>query len=121
MSTETKGITSSNIITVDDQNFETNVLNAKLLTIVDFSAEWCPPCRALDPVYARLSTEFTGKVRFTHFDIDENPLIFTRYHVEAAPTLIFFKDGQEIERIVGPYPGRLKVQIERILAEVEQA
>jgi thioredoxin-like negative regulator of GroEL len=67
-----------------------------------------------------LSTEFIGKVRFTHFDIDENPLIFTRYHIEAAPTLVFFKAGQEVERIIGPYPGRLKAQIERILAEVEK-
>ncbi|HTK07657.1 MAG TPA: thioredoxin domain-containing protein [Ktedonobacteraceae bacterium] len=117
MSTETQGISSSNLITVGDQNFAANVLHVPGFAVVDFSAEWCPPCRALDPVYARLSTEYAGKMRFAHFDVDENPQMSARYGIQAMPTLIFFKDGEEVERIVGPYPGRLRAQIERVLAK----
>jgi thioredoxin 1 len=116
MSTETKGAVSSNLITVGDQNFAANVLRVPGFTVVDFSAEWCPPCKALNPVYARLSAEYAGKMRFTQLDTDENFETVMRYNVQANPTLIFFKDGEEVERVVGPYPGRLRALIENVLA-----
>ena len=117
MSTEIKGATSANLVTVGDQNFAANVLRVPGFTVVDFSAEWCPPCRALEPVYARLSAEFAGKMRFAQIDTDENFQTVMRYKVQANPTLIFFKDGEEVDRVVGPFPGRLRGHIERVLAE----
>jgi thioredoxin 1 len=116
MGTETKGTASVNLIMVNDENFAANVLRAPGFTVVDFGAEWCPPCRALKPVYARLSTEFAGKMRFTEIDSDENLQTVMRYNVQANPTLIFFKNGEEVERVIGFYPSRLRATIERVLA-----
>lgn len=107
----------SHLFTVGDQDFEAKILQSPLPMVVDFTANWCPPCHALAPVYQRLSTEYQGKLGFARLDVDEHPLTPTHLRVQACPTLVFFKDGQELERVVGPYPNRLKSTIEHILAK----
>ncbi|MBO0791381.1 MAG: thioredoxin [Ktedonobacteraceae bacterium] len=104
------------VFAVGDQDFEAKILKSKMPMVVDFTAEWCPPCHVLEPIYERLSTEYKGRLGFAKVDIDEHPNVQWQFRVQAAPTLIFFKDGKEIERIVGPHPGRLKSTIDRILA-----
>ena len=107
---------NSNLFIVSDQDFEAKVLRSGQPVVVNFSAvSWCPACRALAPVYQRLSADYQGKLGFAKIDIDENVDFPARYGIQAAPTLIFFKDGQEIERIIGPHPSRLKQIIDRIL------
>ena len=108
---------TGHVFSVGDRDFEQKVLRATLPVIVDFSADWCPPCRVLTPVFHRLSAEYQGRLGFASVDIDENPLIYSRYRIQAAPTLIIFKDGKELARLVGPHPARLKRAIDGILAE----
>ncbi|HLZ58884.1 MAG TPA: thioredoxin domain-containing protein [Ktedonosporobacter sp.] len=113
----TNEVLNGNLFEVSDQDFEARILKSSLPTIVNFGAmSWCPACRALAPVYQRLSAEYQGKLGFAKMDIDENLLYPARFGIQAAPTLVFFKDGQEIERIIGPHPSRLKLMIDRIVA-----
>jgi thioredoxin 1 len=107
-----------NLLPVNDQDFEQRVLNSTLPVIVDFTADWCPPCRVLAPLYAKLSSTYQDKLRFAKMDIDENVLVPARLGIQSAPTLILFADGRPVGRVVGPHPGRLQQSIERLLVEV---
>ncbi|MEO6888952.1 MAG: thioredoxin domain-containing protein [Ktedonobacteraceae bacterium] len=108
----------TNLFLVSDQDFEQQVLNSPLPVIVDFTADWCPPCRVLAPLYARLSDTYQGRLRFAKMDIDENTLMPARMGIQAAPTLVLFMHGRPVGRVVGPHPGRLQQSIENLLAEV---
>ncbi len=110
---------SNHVFAVGDGDFEQKVLKATLPGIVEFGAEWCPPCRVLEPIYHRLSAEYSGRLGFASVDIDENPLLYVRYRIQGVPTLILFKDGKEVARFVGPHPGRLKRAIDDVLAKLE--
>ena len=107
----------NNLFSVGDQDFEAKILKSAIPMIVDFTADWCPPCHAIAPVYERLSKEYQGKLGFASVDIDEHPIIPARLGIQAAPTFLMFKDGKVIGRMVGPHPARLKDAINRILAE----
>jgi len=110
-------IEQSNMFAVSDQDFAERVLASAVPVIVEFGAEWCPPCRALEPVYAKLSHEYSGKLRFAQMDTDDDPMTQIQLGIQGIPTLVIFKDGKELGRMVGPHPTRLKLNIERILAE----
>jgi thioredoxin 1 len=110
-----------NLFLVNDQDFETCVLHSTLPVIVEFTAEWCPPCRVLAPLYAQLSSSYEGRLRFAKMDIDENVLVPARFGSQGVPTLVLFAGGRPVGRLVGPHPGRLQQSIERLLAEVGAA
>jgi thioredoxin 1 len=107
-----------NLFLVSDHDFESRVLHSTLPVIVDFTAEWCPPCRVLAPLFARLSSTYQGRLRFAKMDTDENVLVPARYGIQGMPTLVLFAGGRPVGRAVGPHPGRLQQSIERLLAEV---
>ena len=86
---------------VSDGTFESDVLGSERVTVVDFGATWCPPCRALEPTVEELSKKYEGRVDFLKLDIDANPSTPQRYGIKGIPTLIVFDGGRELERIVG--------------------
>ena len=98
---------------VNDANFETEVLNSSVPVVVDFWAEWCGPCKQLSPVIDELATEMNGKVKIVKVNIDESPNAPTKYGVRGIPTLLLFKDGKVVDSRVGGAPkGQLQQWIE---------
>lgn len=86
---------------ITDNNFETEVLNSEKLTLVDFWAEWCGPCLALAPTVEEIAKQYTGNVNVAKLNVDYSPNTPPRYGIRGIPTLILFKGGQEVDRIVG--------------------
>jgi thioredoxin 1 len=93
-----------NLKHLDGPTFEADVLSASLPVVVDFYADWCPPCRMMTPALERLAAEFEGKLTIGKIDVDVNQDIAIQYGVMAMPTLALFKDGKMVDRMVG-YPG----------------
>jgi thioredoxin 1 len=96
-----------------DISFQTDVLDSTEPVLVDFTAEWCGPCHMLAPVVEKLNEEWNGAVKVGHLDIDENAETTMTYQVMGVPTLILFKAGQPVERLMGFMPK------ERILAKLK--
>ena len=88
----------------DGPTFEADVLQSVQPVVVDFYADWCPPCRMMEPAVEKLAGEFAGKVKFGKLNVDDNQEIAIRYSVMGIPTLGLFRDGKLVDRLVG-YPG----------------
>jgi thioredoxin 1 len=99
-------------IEVTDADFQKEVLESDLPVLVDFWADWCHPCRMIAPSVKEIAAENEGVLKVAKVDVDENPAVPGRYAIVGIPTLMLFKGGQVVERIVGAQPK------ERILAQV---
>jgi thioredoxin 1 len=99
------------IVQVDDSNFESRVLAADKPFLLDLSAEWCQPCKAIAPVIEELSNVYADKVLFGTLDIDNSPQVPTRYQVRSVPTLLMFSGGEVVGQLVGAHPRKRIVEL----------
>lgn len=96
---------TANIVTVTDDSFIDEIEGAKGLTIVDFWAEWCGPCRIVAPIIEELAAEYQDRgVRVGKVDVDANPQTASKYGIRSIPSILFFKDGQHVDTVVGAVP-----------------
>jgi thioredoxin 1 len=89
---------------VNQAEWESAVLSSDTPVLVDFWAEWCGPCKMIDPIVDQIAEEYHGKVRVAKLDADANPDVLQQYGVMGIPTLILFKNGEAVERITGFKP-----------------
>lgn len=94
----------STLTEVTDGNFSTEVLGASGAVLVDFWAPWCGPCRMQTPILEGLARELNGNARIVKLNTDENPATARNFGINSIPTLILFRDGKEVERMVGVQP-----------------
>lgn len=102
----------SKTVVLNDDNFENEVLKSDIPVLVDFWAQWCGPCRALAPVIEEIAEEYAGQVKVGKLNVDENPGAPSAFEIRSIPTLIFFKDGAVVDKVVGALP---KNQITEVL------
>lgn len=102
-------------IVVSDRTFAADVERSPLPVLLDAWAPWCGPCRTLAPVIDELATELAGRVRVAKLNVDENPATASRFDLRSIPTLLVFRDGDEVDRMIGAHP---KADIVRRLARV---
>jgi thioredoxin len=95
---------ASAYVEVTDQTFEQEVLKSEIPVIVDFWATWCGPCRMMAPAFEALAQEYQGKMLFAKLDVDQNPVVSSRYGVMSIPTLLFFQGGRIVDQLIGARP-----------------
>ncbi len=91
----------SNALEVNDSNFETEVKNADVPVLVDFWAPWCGPCRKISPIIDDIASEMEGKVKVVKVNTDENLKITQEFSISGIPSILIFKNGEAVERLVG--------------------
>ena len=89
---------------ITDSNFQTEVLDSPKVTMIDFWAEWCGPCRAITPIVEELAKEYDGKAIIGKLNVDENPEVTVKYGVRNIPTILFIKNGEVVDKQVGAVP-----------------
>jgi thioredoxin 1 len=87
-----------------DANFQSNVLDSDKLSLIDFWAEWCGPCRAIGPVVEELSKEYNGKVNIGKVNVDQNPTLSMNYGITSIPAILFIKGGKVVDKQIGAVP-----------------
>lgn len=92
---------NSHIEEVNDDNFARVVLDSERPVLVDFWAQWCGPCRALAPIVEAVAEQYAGSAQVVKLNVDDNPSVVEKYRIQAIPTLIVFRDGEEKKRILG--------------------
>ena len=91
-------------IIVTEDNFEAEVLKSNIPVVLDFWAEWCAPCKLLEPIIDQLADQYDNKVKFGKVDVDSNPSISMNYGIRSIPTLLIFKSGEAVEQLIGAVP-----------------
>ena len=103
---------SERLRTVTEQDFQAEVLDSTVPVLVDFYADWCAPCRMIEPIVEEMADEFAGRVEIRKADLDAMPRIAARFGVRSIPTLMVFKDGSPQEVLVGAVA---KVRVQELL------
>ena len=96
---------SGNVVTVTDSDFSEKIESSNGLSMVDFWAEWCGPCRIVGPVVSEIADEWAGKgLKVAKLDVDSNQATASRFGIRSIPSILFFKDGQHVDTVVGAVP-----------------
>jgi thioredoxin 1 len=115
--TASAGPAPAGVVEVNDASFESEVLRSGGLVVVDFWAAWCGPCRMMAPILEEAANLYQGKVKFCKINVDENPATASRYQAMSIPMLLFFQNGQMLDRSVGAIPGnQLRAKLDALLA-----
>ena len=110
-----------NALKVDESSWDAQVTRSPGLVLVDFWAVWCGPCQMVAPIIDELAAEYNGKVKVMKLNTDENPEIAGQYQVMSIPTILIFKNGQPVERLVGAMPKRrFKEVLDSLLAQTSK-
>jgi len=94
----------SDLLQVTDENFDEEIINSDLPTMVDFWAEWCGPCKMVSPAIEELAKEYNGRIKITQMDVDGNRQTPARFGIRNIPTLMLFKGGKVVKTIIGAQP-----------------
>jgi len=92
------------VVVVNDENFEAEVVRSAVPVLIDFSAVWCQPCRAVAPLVDQLAEQYAGRVKVAKLDIDQAPRTASKFAIRGVPTLLLVKGGVEVSRMVGAAP-----------------
>ena len=103
---------SENVLVLTDDSFAQEIEQGEGLAVVDFWAEWCGPCRAVGPVIEAIADDYLGKVKVGKLDVDSNRQTTERFNVRSIPSILYFKDGELVETVVGV---RSKTQLEELI------
>ncbi|MBU3981274.1 MAG: thioredoxin [Proteobacteria bacterium] len=107
---------AEDVLEIDDSVFDAEVLKSDKPVLIDFWAPWCGPCRAISPLVEELASEFGDKIKFVKCNVDENPITPGKYGIRSIPTLMFFKDGNVVDQVIGMVArSKLKEVINKIL------
>jgi thioredoxin 1 len=106
-------MSSDKVVHLNESNFVTGI--SKGYTLVDFWAEWCGPCKALAPTIEKIADDYKDKVTVAKVDIDANPGVPAKFGIRGIPTVILFKDGQQVDLFVGNNPQKIRDMVARVV------
>ena len=105
---------SGSVMEITDSSFESEVLKSDKLTLVDFWAPWCGPCKIISPLVEELANDYDGKVKCTKLNVDDNPNTASTYGIRGIPTIIFYKNGEVVDQVIGAVP---KSELEKVISK----